>query len=178
MKVSRTVGKAENHLHGQFFGICQILWRIIMESSNLNTSWIRDEWYSWESSTQNLRRNFCCAIRLGWKMVGLFNGLLQLSAKCSRPPGRWENTVWKAIRRTILKDQWSRLVPWLNIIRFLHEASQGFINMARKSCQVFSSDVHQIAREICKGDILVADIEAGKFRHVRNPCSKTHCKGS
>ena len=41
------------------------------------------------------------AIRLGWKMVGWFYGQLVPSAKCSRPPGRRENTLWKAIRRPI-----------------------------------------------------------------------------
>ena len=34
------------------------------------------------------------------------------------------------------------LVKWLNIFRFLHETSQGFINLARKYCQEYSSDVH------------------------------------
>ena len=34
-------------------------------------------------------------------MVGGFYGMLLLSAKCPRPPGRRENTVWKTIWRTI-----------------------------------------------------------------------------
>ena len=41
------------------------------------------------------------AIRLGWKMVGWFHGVLLLLAKCPTPPGRWENTSWTAIWRTI-----------------------------------------------------------------------------
>ena len=40
-------------------------------------------------------------IRIGWKMVVWFCGMLLLSAKCPRSPGRWENSVWKTIWRTI-----------------------------------------------------------------------------
>ena len=42
-----------------------------------------------------LKKNFCCAvtIRSGRKMVDGFHGTLSLSAKRSRPLGRWENTV-------------------------------------------------------------------------------------
>ena len=42
-KNSRTAGKTESHLHWQLVGIWQILWRSITESSNLNTSSIRDK---------------------------------------------------------------------------------------------------------------------------------------
>ena len=128
-KVSRAVGKTESHLHWQFTGIWQTLWRSIMESSNFNTSSIRDEWHCWKSRTQSERRNICCivAIRLGWKMVGWFYGMLLLSATCPRPPGRCENSLWKTIRRNIEKSNNS----W-NIIRFLHETSPGSTILARK----------------------------------------------
>ena len=76
-----------------------------MESSNFYTSSIWDGWYCWKSGTQNKRRNVCCtvAIRLGWKMVGWFYGLLMLSAKYPIHPGRRANSLWKAIWRTIQK---------------------------------------------------------------------------
>ena len=128
-KASRAVGKTESHLHWQFTGIWQTLWRSIMESSNFNTSSIRDEWHCWKSRTQSERRNICCivAIRLGWKMVGWFYGMLLLSATCPRPPGRCENYLRKAIRRNIEKSN-----NWWNIIRFLHETSPGSTILARK----------------------------------------------
>ena len=88
----------------KFIGIWQILWRFIMESSNFDTSSIRDKWHRWKSGTQiKKKRNVCCtvAIGLGWKVVGRSYGVLLLSAKCPRPPGRWENSVWKTIWRTI-----------------------------------------------------------------------------
>ena len=36
-------------------------------------------------------------------MVGGFCGMLVLPAKCPRSPGGWDNSLWKAIRRSILK---------------------------------------------------------------------------
>ena len=42
-KVSGSVTEAKSHLHGQFIGIWQILWRIIMESSNVYTSSLRNK---------------------------------------------------------------------------------------------------------------------------------------
>ena len=99
-KVSRAVTQAKSYLYRQFIGIWQILWRSIVESSN---SSIWNTWHCWKSGTQNKRRNFSriATIRLGWKMVGWFCGMLLPSAKCSRPPGRRENSIWKPIRGTI-----------------------------------------------------------------------------
>ena len=83
-KVSQTIKKAQSH-----------------------TSWIRDEWYLWEIGAQSKRGNVCwtVAIGLGWKRVGWFYGMLLPSAKCSRPPGRWWNSLWTAIWRTIRKTR-------------------------------------------------------------------------
>ena len=51
-----------------------------MESSNLNTSSIRDKRHCWKSSAQSKGRHFCCivAIRSEWKLVGRFYGMLLL----------------------------------------------------------------------------------------------------
>ena len=104
-KVSRAVWKAERHLHWQFIGIWQIQWRSIMESSYFHTSSIWDEWDCRKSSAQNNWRDVCSfvVIWLGWKMVGWFYGMLLLSAKCSRPLGKWEDTLWETIWRTIYR---------------------------------------------------------------------------
>ena len=42
------------------------------------------------------------------------------------------------------------LWQWLNIIRLLHETSQGFTNLARKFCREYSSDMHQSRGELGK----------------------------
>ena len=49
--------KNKSYLYWQFIGIWKILWRTIMESSNLNTSSIPDKWYCWKCGTQNKRRD-------------------------------------------------------------------------------------------------------------------------
>ena len=101
--VSRAVRKAESHLHQPFVGTWQILWRSIMESTNAHSSSIWDKWHFWDSSTKSKRSNMSSIVTIGrgWKMVGWFYGMLLLSAKCPRPPGRRENSLRKAIRRKI-----------------------------------------------------------------------------
>ena len=78
-KVLGAVTQAKSHLHWQFLGIWQILWRSIMESSNFNTSSIRNEWHCWKSRTKSERRNFnsIATLRIGWKVVGWFCGMLR-----------------------------------------------------------------------------------------------------
>ena len=142
--VSRAVGKAQSYLHWQFIGIWQILWRVILESSNFDTSSIRDEWYCWKSGTQSKRRNVGCAVAVGrgWTMVGWFCGMSLFSAIRSGPLIGQENTSWTAIWRTILRPSNSFWSSGLNIIRFLHDTSQGFTNLARTCCQAYSSEMH------------------------------------
>ena len=80
---------------------------------------------------QELRQCFCY---LAWmKNVGWFNGMFLLSAKCSRPPGRWEDALRTTFWRTIchLKAQSFSLPEWLNIIQSLRRTSQGSTNLVR-----------------------------------------------
>ena len=83
--------KSRSHLHREFFGIWQILWRIVLSSLNIYASPFRHKWYGWENGTQNQRRNFCCAVAiwLGRNVVGGCRGMLLLSAKWSRFYERW-----------------------------------------------------------------------------------------
>ena len=57
-----------------------------MEPSIFNTSWIRDKWHCWKSRTKSERRNLSsiATIRIGWKVVSFFYGMLLLSAKYPR----------------------------------------------------------------------------------------------
>ena len=79
--------------------IRQILWRIIMESSNVYTSSIRDERNCRTSCTSSKRRDISriIAIRIGWWVVVGFYGMLLLFAKCPRLLGGRENSKWTKI---------------------------------------------------------------------------------
>ena len=56
-EISRAIRKTKGHLHWQFFGICKILRRLILESSDVINSSVRDERHYWTSSTKSERRN-------------------------------------------------------------------------------------------------------------------------
>ena len=55
-EVSRAVRKADSHLHWQFIGIWQILWRVILESLYIYASPFRDEWDCRKSCTQSWKK--------------------------------------------------------------------------------------------------------------------------
>ena len=101
----------------RFITIWQALWRIILESSNSYTSSIRDKRNCRTSCTSSKRRNISriIAIRMEWKLAGWFYAMVLLLAKCPRPPGRRENSVWKTIWRTIQRASnsiWSNGWIW------------------------------------------------------------------
>ena len=75
-KLTETVAEAKSYSYRQIMGIWQVLWRIILESSNFDTSSIRDERYCCKSGTWTKRRNFS-SFRIGWQVVV---GFFQLSA--------------------------------------------------------------------------------------------------
>ena len=52
-------------------------------------------------------------------MVGRFDGMLLLSAKCARSLGRWEDTSGDSENHSEARSY--RSVQWLNIIRFSAE---------------------------------------------------------
>ena len=71
----------ESHFHRQFLGICQSLWKVILESLCIWASPFSDKWYCWKSGALE-----CCC----------------LSAK--RPIPLVGRETWTAIWRTI--DDW------------------------------------------------------------------------
>ena len=82
----------------QFIGIWQILWRSrhgIIELLHLID--LRRMVLLKKAVRRIERRDVCCtvAIRLGWKMVGWFYGMLLPSAKCSRPSWQMEKLLIK-----------------------------------------------------------------------------------
>ena len=104
--------ETKSHLHWQFIGIWQRLWRSFLESLHVNTAQIGNKWDCWESSAQSERSYVCSvvAIRTGWKMVGRFRGMKHLSAKHSR------SLVWleESIRKTFWILQESRIDDYWN----------------------------------------------------------------
>ena len=131
-----------------------------MEPSIFNTSWIRDKWHCWKSRTKSERRNLSsiATIRIGWKVVGLFYGMLLLSAKYPRPLGRRWNSSWKMFWWTIQRCNnsfWSN--GW---------TSPDFSTRAIKTSSIWQTSLPGIflgyaliAEWIWKGDILIADLE-------------------
>ena len=67
-KVPKAVAEAKSFSYVQFIKIWQVLWRITMESSNNNTSSIRDKRNCRTSCTSNKRRDISriIAISIGW----------------------------------------------------------------------------------------------------------------
>ena len=71
--------------------------------------------------------------------MGWFYGMLLLSAKCPRPPGKllMKGDSEKPFEGPVI----SFLGHWSIIVGFLHETSQGSTTMARKFYLECSSDV-------------------------------------
>ena len=76
-KVPGTREETKSHLHWQFLGIWQSLWRSFLESLYVDTTQIGNKWDCWKSSAQSERRYLCSngATRSGWKLVGGFHGM-------------------------------------------------------------------------------------------------------
>ena len=102
-KVPGTREETKSHLHWQFLGIWQSLWRSFLETLCVDTTQIGNKWDCWKSSAQSERRHLCSnvAARSGWKLVGRFYGMLHLSAKRHRSTIWWEDALWKTFWATI-----------------------------------------------------------------------------
>ena len=104
--------------------------------------------------------NISCiiAIRLGWKTVGGFYGMLLLSAKCPRPPGRRENSVWEKIWRIFQRTNYSISA----LVEYLPNSERDkarIYQFGKKVLPGIFPGFALIAAGIWKGDILIVDIE-------------------
>ena len=115
-------------------------------------------------------------IRLGWKMVGWFCGMLLLSAKCPETSWQMGKLLMSGDLENHLKAQSSRLALLLKIIPSLRKSSWGSTNLVRKSRWEYSSDLHRSRCDFGKEIFWLQTLRSWKFRRVRNPCSKTQCK--
>ena len=106
--VPGTREETKSHLHWQFLGIRQSLWRSLLESLHVYTTPIGHKWDWWKGSAQSKRRYLCGIVAIGskWKLVGSFNGMLHLSAKRHRSTIWWEDalrkTFWATIQRLFI----------------------------------------------------------------------------
>ena len=110
-------------------------------------------------------------------MVGWFHGMLLLSAKCSRPLGRWENTLWETIWRTISRTDHSvRSNGWI------------FSDLCKRPVKASTIWWESLARNILRVRIgCVWNLEGrnsgcrhwggGTIGRIRNPRSKAQSKG-
>ena len=119
IKILGTVASTKSCVYRQLDGNRESMWGFVMESPHFNTSSIRDKWHRWKSRSTSKRRD-CSSIAtigIGWKVVVRFFGMQMLSAKCPRPHGRRDNSVWSTIWRTIQRTNdtlWSN--GWISSV--------------------------------------------------------------
>ena len=104
-KVPRAVAKTKSYKNGQFrwnlSNLVKIYHGIIEHQHRTDPRrmvLLKKRYAEKRKDLQQYCRN------LDWKVVGWFYGMLLQSAKCPRPPGRRENSTWKAIWRTTQRD--------------------------------------------------------------------------
>ena len=123
-----------------------------MESSNLNTSSIRDKWHCWKSRTKSERRNVSsiATVTIGWN-GGLI--LWNAVANCELSKTSWQ-TGKAPYERRFGEPFKGPIIPFeqcLNIIRFQHVINQDFINLASTFYQESFLGMHWSRREFGKG---------------------------
>ena len=131
-----------------------------MESPHFNTSSIRDKWHRWKSRSTSKRRHISsiATVRTRWKVVVWLYGMPLLSAKRPRPPGRWEDALWKTIRKTIqMADHsfWSN--GWIS--SYFTKDQARIHQFGKKVPTGIFLGYELIVGGIWKGDILIADLE-------------------
>ena len=101
--------RSQSYWNGKFIGIWRILWKIIMDSLNVYTLSLRNKRNCRTSKTTSKRGNISCIItvRSGRSVEVRLYGMLLLSAKCPRSPGRREKLVWTKIWRIIHRTNYS-----------------------------------------------------------------------
>ena len=106
-KILGVVAQTDSCIYRQLAGIWESMWRSIIDHRTST---------SHRSETSGTAQRAVRRVKEGtsavWSESGLderwwawFCGVLLPSAKRPRPLGRWENSVWKTIWRTILKGQ-------------------------------------------------------------------------
>ena len=95
------------------------------------------KWHRWKSRSTSKGRYVSsnATVRTGWKVVVRFYGMLLLSTKCPRPPGRREKRRTKDDLENRSKGQSYLLEQWLNIIPLHRKISREFIKLSRKNFQ-------------------------------------------
>ena len=157
-KVPGTWEETKSHLHWQFLGIRQSLWRSFLESLHVYTTPIGDQRYCRKSSAQSKGRHLCCIAAIGskWKLVGRFYGMLHLSAKRHRFIVWWEDALWKTFWATI------PIIPFGSLVEYypITAKDQSRIHQfGKKELPGLFLGYALYAGGIWKGDVLIADLE-------------------
>ena len=111
-------------------------------------------------------------------MVGWFNGILLLSAKWSRPPGGWENSLWNTIRRTIFRLSGSFFF-WA-MVEYHPISTRDQSRLHQFSTESFTNDISWVC--IDRGENLerrhsdCGHSRIGKGGRIRNLSSKNQCR--
>ena len=147
------------HLHWQFLGIRQSLWRSLLESLHVYTTPIRNKWYCWKSSAQSKGRHLCCIVAIGskWNLVGRFHEMLHLSAKRHRSIVWWEDALWK-----IGQPFQVPIIPfgsWVEYYPITAKDQSRIHQFGKKVLRGLFLWYALYAVGIWKGDVLVADLE-------------------
>ena len=116
VQVPGTREETQSHLHWQFFGIRQSLWRSFLESLHVYTTSIGDQRYCRKSSAQSKGRDLCCIVIRVWMKVGgriLWNVTpICETSQIYCPTGRRRMTD---VLGNHVKDRLFQLVHWLSI---------------------------------------------------------------
>ena len=171
-KVPGTRWETKSHLHWQFLGILQSVWRFLLESLHVDTTQIRNKWDCWKSSAQSTRKHLCCIVAIWskWKLVGRFHRMLHISAKLSRSIVWWEDSIRKAFWRTSQRTNH----PFESLVENHPTTAkdQSSINLEKESYLDCSSDTHCTREGIWKGDVLIPDFEELETMDASEICSK------
>ena len=159
-KVPGTREETKSHLHWQLLGIRQSLWRSLLESLHVYTTPIRNKWDCWKSSAQSKRRHLCCIVAIGskWKLVGRFCGMWHLSAKPFRSIIWWEDALW----RRFGQPGKGPIIPFGSLVEYypITAKDQSRIHQFGKKVLLGLFLGYALyAGGICKGDVLIADLE-------------------
>ena len=102
-KVSGTREETKSHLHWQFLGIRQSLWRSVLASLHVHTTQIRNKWNCWRAGRRVKEGTSAVLFAVGskWKLIGRFKEKLHLTSNCNRSPIWWEDAYERLFWATI-----------------------------------------------------------------------------
>ena len=173
-KVSPAVRKTESHVHLKFLWIWQTFWRIIMETPNVNTSSIRDEWHCWKSSAQNRGRNICSLVGNFARLKSEWLILSNVTAICEMSKTSWQ--TGNALGKDDVENHSFKgpVFPFDSIVEYHPLSAIWWENVTRNIAWICTVCGENLERRLSK----CRPWGAVKNWTLRSPRSKTQCKGN